>query len=176
LVNLSLGKSKIKQDFWLIGWFWSLAACVYNGKHRVKESEQSMSAELAAQTKIFKLSQYGEEQLGYVGSDQIIYKVRWGQGVTVGRVDEQGHVFRKTAHDERELGRFTPTGQVYSHGLFEGGALGWVDPDGVVVQGGLILGEEEVGRIDGPQAAAAAAALLLLFLPDDAEANKRMSR
>lgn len=135
-----------------------------------------MSTEIQRQTKIFKLSQYGEEQLGYIDPDQVIYKMRWGQGVAVGRVDEQGHLFRKTTHDERELGRFTPAGQVYSHGLFEGGALGWVDPDGVVVQGGLILGEEEVGRVDGPQAAAAAAALLLLFLPDDAEANKRMSR
>jgi hypothetical protein len=74
------------------------------------------------------------------------------------------------------LGHFTAKGHVHSHGLFEGGALGWVDPDGVVVQGGLILGEEEVGRVDGPQPAAAAAALLLLFLPDDAEANRRMAR
>lgn len=135
-----------------------------------------MSSAVQTETKILKLSQYGEEQLGYLGPDQVIYKVRWGQGVAVGRVDDQGHVFRKTAHDERELGRFTTAGQVHSHGLFEGGALGWVDPDGVVVQGGLILGEEEVGRVDGPQPAAAAAALLLLFLPDDAEANKRMTR
>ncbi len=60
-----------------------------------------------------------------------------------------------------------------SHGLFEGGELGWVDPDGVVVQGGYILGEEEVGRVSGPQPQAAAAALLLLFLPDDAEENRR---
>ena len=135
-----------------------------------------MSSEIQRQTRIFKLSPYGEEQLGYIGPDEVIYKLRWGQGVAVGRIDAQGHLFRKTAHDERELGRFTPAGQVYSHGLFEGGALGWVDPDGVVVQGGLILGEEEVGRVDGPQVAAAAAALLLLFLPDEAEANKRMAR
>jgi len=127
-------------------------------------------------TAIFKVSDYGEEQLGYLGEDQVIYKVRWGEGLPVGRVDEAGRVFRKTAHDERELGRFTPAGQVHSHGLFEGGALGWVDPDGVVVQGGLILGEEEVGRVAGPNPAAAAAALLLLFLPDEAEANKRMMR
>lgn len=135
-----------------------------------------MSTEAQTETRIFKLSQYGEEQLGYIHPDQVIYKIRWGQGVAVGRVNDAGHVFRKTAHDERELGRFTPTGQVYSHGLFEGGVLGWVDPDGVVVQGGLILGEEEVGRVDGPQPVAAAAALLLLFLPDEAEANKRMAR
>lgn len=135
-----------------------------------------MSSAQQEQTNIFKLSQVGEEQLGYIGPDQVIYKVRWGQGIAVGRVDEQGRVFRQTTHDERELGRFTSTGQVYSNGLFEGGALGWVDPDGVVVQGGLILGEEEVGRVDGPQPAAAAAALLLLFLPDEAEANRRMTR
>lgn len=135
-----------------------------------------MSTQANIQTTIFRVSDYDEEQVGYLGADQIIYKLRWGEGFPVGRVDEQGHVFRKTAHDERELGRFTAAGQVYSHGLFEGGALGWVDPDGVVVQGGLILGEEEVGRVDGPHPAAAAAALLLLFLPDAAEANKRMMR
>ena len=125
-------------------------------------------------TDIFKLTATGETRLGYLDDDQVIYKVRWDEGVAVGRVDAGGHVFRKTQHDERELGRFTPSGEVHSHGLFEGGALGWVDPDGVVVQGGLILGEEEVGRVAGPAQAAAAAALLLLFLPDDAEANKRM--
>lgn len=135
-----------------------------------------MSTQASTQTKIFKLSAYGEEEVGYLDADQVIYKLRWGEGVSVGRVDDQGQLFRKTAHDERELGRFTATGQVYSHGLFEGGALGWVDPDGVVVQGGLILGEEEVGRVEGPHPAAAAAALLLLFLPDDAETNKRLMR
>lgn len=57
-----------------------------------------------AQTKIFKLSQHGEEQLGYLGPDQVIYKVRWEEGVPVGRVDDQGQIFRKTTHDERELG------------------------------------------------------------------------
>lgn len=142
----------------------------------MKKVSRAMNTAGQIETKIFKLSQYGEEQLGYIGLDQVIYKLRWGQGSAVGRVDDTGHLFRKTAHDERELGRFTTNGQVYSHGLFEGGALGWVDPDGVVVQGGLILGEEEVGRVEGPQPTAAAAALLLLFLPDDAEANKRMAR
>jgi hypothetical protein len=62
---------------------------------------------------------------------------------------------------------------VRSHGLFEGGELGWVDPDGVVNRGGLILGEEEVGRVEGPAAAAAAAALLLFFLPEEAEFVRR---
>jgi hypothetical protein len=94
----------------------------------------------------------------------------------VGRVDEHGRLFRRTLHDEQELGSFTPQGQVRSHGLFEGGNLGWVDADGVVVQGGLILGEDEVGRVEGPAQAAAAAALLLLFLPEDAEANRKLSR
>jgi len=124
-------------------------------------------------TEILKQTAQGEIALGYVDAD-IIYKLRWGEGEPVGRVDGAGQVYRKTQYDERELGRFTADGQIYSHGLFEGGALGWVEPDGVVIQGGLILGEEEVGRVTGPQPAAAAAALLLLFLPDDAEANKRM--
>ncbi|MBX3015460.1 MAG: hypothetical protein KF832_28325 [Caldilineaceae bacterium] len=135
-----------------------------------------MTTEEPAKTHIFKFSATGEAAVGFLGADQVIYKVRWGEGVPAGRVDDEGYIFRKTAYDEREVGRFTPTGQVYSHGLLEGGALGWVDPDGVVVQGGLILGEEEVGRVEGPSPAAAAAALLLIFLPDDAEANKRMAR
>lgn len=131
---------------------------------------------MAEQTKIIKVNDDRDEQLGYISADRVIYKVRWGEGLPIGRIDQAGRVFRNTAHDERELGYFTTDGRIYSHGLFEGGALGWVDPDGVVMQGGLILGEEEVGRVEGPQPAAAAAALLLLFLPDDAEANKRMMR
>ncbi|MFN8492928.1 MAG: hypothetical protein U0350_35320 [Caldilineaceae bacterium] len=123
-------------------------------------------------TDIFKQTASGEQLLGYIGADQVIYKVRWGEGRPVGRVDDQNRVFRQLSHDERELGAFTEDGRIHSHGLFEGGELGWVDPDGVVVQGGLILGEEEVGRVAGPQPVAAAAALLLLFLPEEAEANK----
>lgn len=126
-------------------------------------------------TNILKLTASGEMAIGYVGADQIIYKLRWDEGRPVGRIDEQGRIFRTTAHDERELGLFTADGYVRSHGLFEGGELGWVDPDGVVVQGGFMLGEEEVGRVVGPQPAAAAAALLLLFLPEEAEADKRMA-
>lgn len=114
----------------------------------------------------------GEITLGYLGGDQVLYKLRWDEGRPVGRVDAGGRIFRRTAHDERELGYYTEDGVVYSHGLFEGGALGWVDPDGVVVQAGLILGEEEVGSCEGPQPLAAGAALLLLFLPDDAEENR----
>jgi hypothetical protein len=123
-------------------------------------------------TDIFKQTAYGEELLGYLGSDGIIYRLRWGEGQPIGRVAGD-RLFRQLSQDERELGTFTPDGQVRSHGLFEGGDLGWVDPDGVVVQAGLILGEEEVGRVVGPQPAAAAAALLLLFLPEEREANKR---
>jgi hypothetical protein len=126
-------------------------------------------------TTIYKKNLYGEVAVGYVGADQVIYQLRWDHGVAVGRVN-QPRIWRKTSQDERELGTFTLDGRVRSHGLFEGGAIGWVDPDGVVVQAGLILGEEEVGRVAGPQPAAAAAALLLIFLPDDAEANKRAGR
>ena len=61
-----------------------------------------------------------------------------------------------------------------SHGLFEGGELGWIEESEesegatgktqtVVMRGGLIMEEEEVGRVEGPQREAAAAALLLLF-------------
>ena len=127
-------------------------------------------------TDIFKQTSSGESRIGYIGPDQIIYKTRWDEGLPIGRVDEQNRVFRQLSHDERELGTFTADGHVHSHGLFEGGELGWVDPDGVVVQSGLIMGEEEVGRVVGPQAAAAAAALLLLFLPEDAELNRKLLR
>lgn len=113
-----------------------------------------------------------EIDVGYLDADGVICKLRWGEGRPVGRVDAANRVFRRTAYDERELGTFTVDGQVRSHGLFEGGAVGWVDPDGVVVQAGLILGEEEVGSCAGPQMVAAGAALLLLFLPDDAEENR----
>lgn len=128
------------------------------------------------QTAIFKKTAYGEERIGYIGTDLVIYKLRWDEGMPIGRVSADGAIFRNTQHDERELGRVTADGEVFSHGLFEGGSLGWLDPDGVVIQGGLILGEEEVGRVEGPQAEAAAGALLLLFLPDDAEADRRMAR
>ncbi|GIV77410.1 hypothetical protein FKZ61_021240 [Litorilinea aerophila] len=130
----------------------------------------------AERTHIYKLTDDGELLLGYVGPDQVIYKLRWNEGRPVGRVDDQGRVFRFTQHDERELGYFTARGTIHSHGLFEGGDLGWVEPDGVVIQAGLIFGEEEVGRVDGPRPIAAAAALLLLFLPDEAEQNRQMRR
>ncbi len=127
----------------------------------------------ATRTTIYKRTESGDEYaLGYIDGDGRICRLRWDEGIPVGRV-EGNRILRKTAHDERELGTFSDDGAVRSHGLFEGGELGWVDPDGVVNRGGLILGEEEVGRVEGPAQAAAAAALLLLFLPDEAEQNRR---
>jgi hypothetical protein len=124
-------------------------------------------------TNIYRFtSDDNEIAVGYVGPDLGIYRLRWGEGHLIGRVDQAGRIFRKTTHDERELGLCRPDGRVRSHGLFEGGELGWVDANGVVVQAGLILGEEEVGRVVGPQAVAAGAALLLLFLPDESEKHQ----
>lgn len=114
--------------------------------------------------------------IGFVGQDGTIYRLRWDEGLAIGRVDAEGRLFRHTQHDEREIGSFSATGHVHSHGLFEGGTLGWVDPDGVVVQGGLIFGEEEVGRVQGNQLFAAGAALLLIFLPDEQEENRTQAR
>lgn len=142
------------------------------------QSNQEQSA-TTTRTEIYKLTRFGEDRVGYIGSDDRIYKVRWESGVPIGRIqpEENGvRIFRDTQYDEKELGIAHNDGTVRSHGLFEGGELGWVDPDGVVIQGGLILGEEEVGRVEGPRMAAAAGALLLLFLPEDAEANREMTR
>lgn len=130
-------------------------------------------------TNIYKLTAHGEELVGFVGADGVIYKMRWQTGMAIGRSEKSGdeiRLFRKTRHDEKGVGSVDGDGTIYSYGLFEGGELGWLDPDGVVVQGGLILGEEEVGRVEGPQARAAAAALLLIFLPEDAEESRKMMR
>ena len=130
-----------------------------------------------ARTLIYKRTANGDDLLvGYVNLAGEICKLRWEEGTVVGRWDADGRIFRRTAHDERERGSFSANGAIHSHGLFEGGELGWVEPDGVVIQGGLILGEEEVGRVEGPHNAPAAAALLLLFLPDDAEEDRRFAR
>lgn len=149
-------------------------------------------------TTIYKFTDYGEIQIGVIGDDHRIYppgrRFKQTEADAIGRIElnssrslspdtqsnhqhmTAGRVFRNTTHDERELGEFSGHGQVRSHGLFEGGAIGWLDPDGVVVQAGLILGEEEVGRVEGEQATAAAAALLLLFLPEDAETNRMLNK
>lgn len=127
------------------------------------------------QTAIYKQTAYGERLIGLLAKDGSILKHEGRETTVVGRVTND-KILRKTMYDERELGSFTCEGQVHSHGLFEGGALGWVDADGVVIQAGLILGEEEVGRVEGPAPQAAAAALLLLFLPDEADAEKEFKR
>lgn len=121
-------------------------------------------------TLIYQRTEDGEEHLlGFIDGEGRICRLRWGEGIPIGRVTADGCILRKTTYGERELGTFTPAGVVRSHGLFQGGELGWVDPDGVVNRGGLILGEEEVGRVEGPMQAAGAAALLLLFLPEEAD-------
>jgi hypothetical protein len=137
------------------------------------QSDLPVPSPQGERTTIFKhLADGGEIAVGYVAPDGGIYKLRWDEGRLVGRIEDRS-VYRRTTHDERELGYFTAGGQIYSHGLFTGGALGWVDEDGVVVQAGLILGEEEAGRGEGPELYAAGAALLLIFLPDDFEENRR---
>ncbi len=130
-------------------------------------------------TDIYKLTRFGESHVGSVGADGAIYSIRYQTAQRIGRAQPHGdgfRIFRNTRHDEKEVGNVDADGGIYSYGLFEGGELGWLDPDGVVVQGGLILGEEEVGRVAGPMDRAAAAALLLIFLPEDAEANRQMTQ
>ena len=126
-------------------------------------------------TRIYKKSSYGEIHIGSI-EDDLIYTMQGSSKIEAGHIASGNQIVRKTTRSEQDLGYFTPEGEIISHGLFEGGSLGWLDDDGVVVQGGMILGEEEVGRVEGPQALAGAAALLLHFLPLDAEENKRMSR
>jgi hypothetical protein len=128
-------------------------------------------------TRIFRTA--GEphgELLGYVTSEGAILRVSLGRARAIGRADAEDRIYRTTTYGERELGQTLATGEIVSAGLLEGGTAGWMDPDGVVIQGGLILGEEEVGRVEGPRAKAAAAALLLLFLPDAAEHARRSGR
>lgn len=127
-------------------------------------------------TTIARRRESGDEQVGFITHDGQIYRIRWQEGIPVGRVDDRRRIFRLTQHDERELGTFTESGHVHSHGLFEGGALGWLAPDGTVIQAGLIFGEEEVGFVEGPNPAAGAAALLLLFMPDEQEQQRQMNR
>lgn len=108
-----------------------------------------------------------------------IFRLRWGTGVSIGRYERDNggwRIFRATRFDEKELGRITTDGVIHSHGLFEGGSLGWLESDGTVVRGGLIFAEEEVGRVEGPQLLTAAAALLLIFVPDEDEASREMER
>ena len=126
-------------------------------------------------TSIYKFTSLGESQIGQIENGKI-YEVYGTKHVECGRVSDDLQIFRTRQHDEQELGVVNSDGVVTSHGLFEGGTLGWLEDDGVVIQGGLILGEEEVGRVEGPDAKAAAGALLLYFLPKDAEMNREMGR
>lgn len=130
-------------------------------------------------TDIYKSTRFGESHVGCVDADSVIYTIRYETARRIGRAQPHAdgfRIFRNTRHDEKEVGNVDVHGGIYSYGLFEGGELGWLDPDGVVVQGGLILGEEEVGRVNGPMDRAAAAALLLIFLPEDAEENRKMTQ
>ncbi|MBI3959984.1 MAG: hypothetical protein HY328_14320 [Chloroflexi bacterium] len=130
-------------------------------------------------TDIYRQRSSGEEKIGFIDATGVIQRLRWEQGFPIGRVEEKDglyRIWRKTRYDEKEVGTATADGLIRSHGLFEGGDLGWLEPDGVVIQGGLILAEEEVGRVAGPQREAAAAALLLIFLPEEEEASREMKR
>lgn len=139
--------------------------------------DSSQDSELE-RTTIYRTRSSGEDPVGYVSGEEI-FRLRWGTGVRIGRCeqDEEGwRIFRATRFDEKELGGITTDDVIHSHGLFEGGSLGWLEMDGTVIRGGLILAEEEVGRVDGPQPQVAAAALLLIFVPEEDEVNKEMKR
>ena len=125
---------------------------------------------------IYRKSGESERAVGFIDPEGVIYKLRWDEGIRVGHKTEDRRVLRDTRYNERELGTYTAEGIVHSHGLFEGGELGWVEADGSVVQAGLIFGEEEVGRVEGTDRAAAGAALLLLFLPEEQEETNRANR
>jgi len=138
----------------------------------------SLQTSESQRTTIFRYRSSGEDEVGYVFAEEI-FRLRWGTGVGVGRCERDSdgwRVYRTTRFDEKELGRVTDDGVIHSHGLFEGGSLGWLESDGTVVRGGLIFAEEEVGRVDGPQSLTAAAALLLIFVPDEDEANREIER
>ena len=130
---------------------------------------------MTTRTNIYRTGDLSEHLVGYL-EDGTIYRVRWDEGTPIGRVDSDRRIFRTTAHDEREVGAVTDEGRVVSLGLLEGGYLGWIEADGIVVRGGYIIEEEDVGRVDGPEPLAAGAALLLIFLPDEDEANRRERR
>lgn len=130
-------------------------------------------------TEIYRKRASGEEKIGFIDATGVINRLRWDEGIPIGRVEVRDglhRIWRNTRYDEKEVGTATADGLIRSHGLFEGGELGWLEPDGVVIQGGLILAEEEVGRVTGSQREAAAAALLLIFLSEEEEASREMRR
>lgn len=129
-------------------------------------------------TAIYRLRSSGETEVGYLSHAEI-YRLRWEKGVRIGRyeADRSGwRVLRATRFGEKESGTITADGEIRSPGLFEGGALGWLEMDGTVMRGGLIFAEEEVGRVQGPEPEAAAAALLLIFVPEEEESGREMNR
>ena len=131
------------------------------------------------QTEIYRQRSNGEEKIGFIDAAGVIHRLRWDAGIPIGRVEVRDSLFRiwrTTRYDEKEVGTATANGLIRSHGLFEGGELGWLEPDGAVIQGGLILAEEVVGRVTGPLPEAAAAALLLIFLSEEEEASREMRR
>lgn len=139
-------------------------------------SEQNDPPREQGRTHIYRKSGEQERLIGFVGDDAIIYKLRWDIATRIGRVSPEHRIFRDTRYDERELGSFSESGSIHSHGLFEGGEIGWVEKDGVVIQAGLIFGEEEIGRVEGDAINAAGAALLLLFFADEQEETNRANR
>lgn len=129
-------------------------------------------------TTIYRSRSSGEDAVGYICGEEI-FRFRWGQGIRIGRCEREDagwRVFRTTQFDEKELGRISTEGIIHSHGLFQGGTLGWLEQDGTVVQGGFIFSEEEVGRVEGLRPLLAAAALLLIFVPEEDEASREMGR
>lgn len=129
-------------------------------------------------TTIYRSRSSGEDAVGYICGEEI-FRFRWGEGVKIGRCerdDADWRIFRTTRFDEKELGRISTEGIIYSHGLFQGGTLGWLESDGTVMQGGYIFAEEEVGRVEGPRLQLAAAALLLIFVPEENEASREMEK
>lgn len=134
---------------------------------------------ITERTEIYRQRSSREEKIGYIDGDGVICRLRWDEGFPIGRVETRDglhRIWRSTRYDEKEVGTVTADGLIRSHGLFEGGELGWLESDGVVIQGGLILAEEEAGRVDGPQREAAAAALLLIFLSEEEEASREIRR
>ncbi len=130
-------------------------------------------------TNIYKLTEFGEQHVGYLAESDTgttVVRLEGWTSVPIGRTTPDGRIWRMTQYGEREVGRFSDNGAIRSHGLFEGGELGWIESDGAVMRGGLIFAEEEVGRVEGAQPLAAAAALLLIFLPEDDESNRQLSR
>ena len=139
---------------------------------------KSIQESTSERTTIYRFRSSGEDPVGYVAADGI-FRIRWETGIRIGRIERDAdswRILRDTRYDEKEVGAITNDGMVHSHGLFEGGSLGWLEPDGTVVQSGLIFIEEEIGRVEGAQPEAAAAALLLIFVPEEDEADREMKR